>query len=174
MAPNITDRPIMADYGVPDDLDGVLPWSWAEQRLRDSIRYWVATASAEGRPHAMPVWGVWRDDPDAFWFSCGDSARKARNLRANPGIAVTGESATEVVCVEGTADGVAAGPGLEAIVDAYVDKYADQAPGTPEEFAAFMRDTAFFRMTPQRAFGVIETPEDFGPRATRWRWEAAD
>ena len=24
------ERPAMADYGVPDELDGVLPWSWAE------------------------------------------------------------------------------------------------------------------------------------------------
>ena len=26
------------------------------------------------------------------------------------------------------------------------------------------------RITPERAFGIIETPRDFARRATRWRW----
>ncbi len=29
----VVERPQMSDYGVPDDLDGVLPWEWAEERL---------------------------------------------------------------------------------------------------------------------------------------------
>ncbi len=33
-----------------------------------------------------------------------------------------------------------------------------------------MAETAFYRVTPERAFGIIETPEDFARRATRWRW----
>ena len=38
MAPTITDRPDMAGYGVEDDLDGVLPWTWAVERLVDHGR----------------------------------------------------------------------------------------------------------------------------------------
>ena len=49
----------MSDYGVPADLDGTLPWVWAEQRLTGNRNYRVVTASAAGRPHALPVWGVW-------------------------------------------------------------------------------------------------------------------
>ena len=31
---------------------------------------WVVTASAAGRPHALPVWGVWDDDVPGFAWSC--------------------------------------------------------------------------------------------------------
>ncbi len=92
----------MPGYGVPDDLDGVLDWNWASTRLERSLNYWVATASAEGRPHAMPVWGVWLPETERFVFSCAPRARKARNLRANPRIVVTADDSVEVVVVEGT------------------------------------------------------------------------
>ena len=64
------ERPDMQDYGVPRDLADVLPWSWAEERLLANRNYWVITASAAGRPAAMPVWGVWLPDSSTFAFSC--------------------------------------------------------------------------------------------------------
>ena len=33
-----------------------------------------------------------------------------------------------------------------------------------------MSQNAVWVVRPTKAFGVIERPEDFGPRATRWRW----
>jgi hypothetical protein len=48
----------MTDYGVPEELEGTLPWSWAEERLAESRNFWLVTADGNGRPHAMPVWGV--------------------------------------------------------------------------------------------------------------------
>ena len=64
-------RPYMPGYGIaePEDGQGLLPWSWAEERLVSSHDYWVATSRPDGRPHLMPVWGVWFDD--AWWFSSG-------------------------------------------------------------------------------------------------------
>jgi len=55
-------RPYMPGYGIhpPDEGSGLLPWSWAEQRLHSSHTFWVVTLWPDGRPHAMPVWGVWR------------------------------------------------------------------------------------------------------------------
>jgi hypothetical protein len=36
--------------------------------------------------------------------------------------------------------------------------------------ADFLTDNASYLVRPDRAFGLIENPEDFGPKATRWRW----
>lgn len=73
----------MPGYGVrgADEGTGLLPWTWAEERLAGSHDYWVATAAADGRPHLMPVWGMWHDG--ALWFSSSTRSRKARNLRSN-------------------------------------------------------------------------------------------
>ena len=171
MAPNITDRPTVDGYGIPGDLDGVLPWEWAQERLLSSRCYWVATADADGRPHAMPVWGVWLDDPEGFFFSCAPGARKARNLAANPAVTVAAEGTREVVSVEGRAAALESAPDQEQAGMAFFAKYGHEMPDMNEdEVAAFVAENASFLVRPEKAFGVIETAEEFGPRATRWRW----
>ena len=170
MVPAVTDRPLMAGYGVPDDLDGVLPWEWARQRLGGSRCYWVSTADAAGRPHSMPVWGVWLDEPDAFWFSCAPTARKARNLQVNAATTVTTEEPTRLVSLEGVATRLSAGGDLDRGSAAFWEKYGAEMDRPETEVMEFLGRSAAFAVTPERAFGLIETPEDFGPRATRWRW----
>ena len=90
----------MPGYGVAGPEAGLLPWSWAEERLRGAWRYWVVTVSPDGEPHAMPVWAVWLDD--ALWFSTGGRSRKARNLRREPRCVVHTDGEDPVV-VNGTA-----------------------------------------------------------------------
>src|SRR5688572_3228379 len=96
----------MPGYGVlgPDEGSGLLPWAWAQERLVGSRNYWIVTLWPDGRPHSMPVWGVW--DDGALWFSSGGRSRKARNLAADPRCVVTTEDATEPVVVEGLASPV--------------------------------------------------------------------
>src|SRR5256885_13744588 len=55
-------RPHMPGYGVlpADEGERLLPFEWAEERLRDARNYWVATVGPGG-PHLMAVWGVWLD-----------------------------------------------------------------------------------------------------------------
>ena len=89
-------------YGIHEDAEGLLEWSWAEERLVAARNYWVCTARPNGRPHAMPVWGLWHEG--AFYFSSSPDSRKARNLAANPAVTVHLESGDEVVIVEGVAD----------------------------------------------------------------------
>ena len=156
----------MRDYGVPDGAAGLLDWAWAERRLVSSHSYWVVTADLTDRPHALPVWGVWRD-PGRFWFSCGSSARKARNLRANPQMVVTADSTVEVVSIEGRAREVSGAECEPAIAD-YVAKYVE--PAGYADLADFLRRHTMFVMTPSRGFGVIDRAEEFATRATRWRW----
>src|SRR5689334_7792282 len=75
------DRPVLPQgYGVPADPAGMLPWSWAEALLSAAINYWVGTTRPNGRPHAVPIWGVWLDT--AFWFEGGPTTRRGRNLAA--------------------------------------------------------------------------------------------
>lgn len=157
----------MAEYGVPDTIDGVLPWSWAEERLVANRNYWVVTADASGRPHAMPVWGVWLDD--GLVFSCATSARKARNISANPRVVITVDDTVEVVSVEGTAATVDDASTRQRVGEIYAAKY-EPDPTKQEEMIGFVTGHGMFRVTPERAFGIIEREEDFAARATRWVW----
>src|SRR3982074_838718 len=104
MAEPIASRPDMPGYGVleADQGSGLLPWSGARERLERSHDYWVATTRPDGRPHVMPVWGIFVDD--VLWFSSSRGSRKARNLAANPRCAITTDNAYEPVVIEGTAE----------------------------------------------------------------------
>ena len=173
--PPAADRPVtMAEYGVPDDLEGVLPWSWAAERLEGYRNYWVTTVSPDGAPHSMPVWGVWLDDRPGFYFSCAPTAHKARNLETNKQVVVGGDSTVEVISLEGRADVVTDDGELMAMIDAWIAKYGDEVEEADEasiaEMREFMTQNAVYAVRPIKAFGVIERPDDFGRRATRWRW----
>jgi hypothetical protein len=45
----------MPGYGIAEAERGLLPWSWAVERLIAATRYWVATVDEDGAPHLMPV-----------------------------------------------------------------------------------------------------------------------
>ena len=144
----------MGDYGTSVDVEGVLPWSWAVERLDASRNYWISTADAAGIPHAAPVWGVWLDG--AFLFDTGNSSKKARNLATQPRIVVTTERADEAVILQGVAERVAQDATIEAHLAAYEAKYGARPPGTR------------YLVRPSAAFGFIEEAEQFGRTATRW------
>lgn len=169
------ERPEMSAYGVHDDLDGVLPWSWAEERLIGNKNYWVVTADGTGRPHALPVWGIWQRDPGRFVFSCAPTARKARNIAVNPQVCVTVADTVECVSVEGTArvltrDAGGSEADVEQRAQAYAEKYERDAVKRAD-LAVFFLAHLVVEVTPTRAFGIIEREEDFARRATRWVWE---
>ena len=53
---------------------GLFPWAWVARKVNGCRTFWLATILAGyGRPHVMPVWGVWLDD--AFFFSTGRKSR---------------------------------------------------------------------------------------------------
>ena len=95
-------RPTMPEgYGVPDTEEGVLDWSWAEERLEQALNYWFATTRPDGRPHAMPAWAVWLDG--TVYFEGSPLTRRARNIAENPAVVVHLESGDDVVILEGEA-----------------------------------------------------------------------
>ena len=148
-------RPNIPGYGLPKSKKGLLPWKWAQDRLRKSEQYWLATTRPDGRPHVMVIWGVWVDDE--FWFSTGRSSRKARNLAANPHCVVCNEDSAQAVIVEGSAEIVDEKTLLEPIFAAYKKKYKMDIRGMGEPV---------FRVRPAVGFGLYE--KKFGETATRW------
>jgi nitroimidazol reductase NimA-like FMN-containing flavoprotein (pyridoxamine 5'-phosphate oxidase superfamily) len=111
----------MPGYGLPTGTRGLLPWTWAEDRLRRSHNYLIVTVRGDGRPHVMPVWGIWADG--AFFFSTGRESRKAQNLSGNPSCIVCTEKLAEEVIVEGIAVEVTDAARLKELAPAYHRKY---------------------------------------------------
>ena len=120
----VRDRAQMpTGYGVPQSDEGLLPWSWAQERLEGALLYWVMTVRPDGRPHATPIWGVWVDD--RYYFEGGPDTRRGRNLAANPAVGVHLERGDDVVIIEGTAEEIKGpDPALAAtLVEAFGAKY---------------------------------------------------
>jgi hypothetical protein len=76
----------MPDYGVqgPDEGSGLLPWSWAEERLTRSRSDWVTSRWPDGRPHSMPVCAAW--DGEALWFSSGPPLAQGAEPHRRPAV----------------------------------------------------------------------------------------
>jgi hypothetical protein len=165
MAAPIAERPHMPDYGVDTAAWEGLPWSWAADRLERSRNLWLVTASASGRPHALPVWGVWDDGGPGFAWSCGPRSRKAANVDANPQVCVTADDTVECVSVEGRATRVTD----PALADAWIERYLAKYDGEGVT-ADFLRANLLYELRPERAFGIVEREDDFSNRATRWRF----
>ena len=156
----------MPDYGVNGSTTWQpLPWSWAAERLVPARNYWVVTVSGAGRPHALPVWGVWDDGEHRFAFSCGPNARKARNLAANDRVVVMTEDTVECVSVEGRAQPVEDPARVDGWVDRYLAKYQPLSAGLSGDF---LRANLLVEVEPEKAFAIIEREEEFADRATRW------
>ena len=106
------------------------PWEDIERLLTDAQLYWIITVRADGRPHAVPLVGVWQDG--AFAFCTGPEEQKQRNLDANPRVAVTtgstganGWDSGKDLVVEGTAVRVTDPEALQALADAWSAKYGE-------------------------------------------------
>ena len=158
------EQPWMPDYGVNTPSWEPLPWSWAAARLVANRNFWVVTVSADGRPHALPVWGVWEEDEGRLAFSCSPRARKARNLAGNPRAVIMTDDTVECLSVEGRADPVRDEERQAQWIERYLAKYQ---PITPEISADFLRQHLMVEFVPERAFAVIEREQEFATRATR-------
>ncbi len=155
----------MSDYGVDDPAWEALPWSWAADRLVANKNYWLVSASADGRPHALPVWGAWDDDEHRFVFSCSPKARKAKNLRANPRCVLTVDDTVECISVEGVARDLDDDERRRVWAERYLTKYR---PHSSELQLDYILSNLMIEVVPERAFGIIEDEALFATRATRW------
>jgi flavin reductase (DIM6/NTAB) family NADH-FMN oxidoreductase RutF len=153
-----SSRPQFAPpYGISADTKGMLDWSWATERLSASRNYWIVSSTEDGRPHAMPVWGLWFDD--AVVFGTSPQSRKGRNLVQDPRVVVHLESGDEVVILEGEVERITLN---EAIADAYGAKYEFRPDPA-------VRTEGWFRLRPRIAYAWRE--QEYPSTATRFAFE---
>ncbi len=164
----------MPGYGLPESSKGLLPWTWAEQRLKKSHNYWITTIKPAASPqedspqnvspHTMVVWGLWQDG--RFLFSTGGSSRKARNLAHNANCVVCTEHAHEAVIVEGTAE-IADVPARRKFLPIYERKYKFDMKGMAQDILSMKEPV--FAVRPRVVFALWE--KHFVEKSTRWTFE---
>jgi hypothetical protein len=138
-------------------------WSRVTEMLTRARNYWVCTARPDGRPHSMPVWGLWLGD--VFYFATDRESRKGRNLRVNPWMSVHLESGDDVVVLEGRAEELTDPLALDLVGEAYESKYTWRLdPGESHQ--------VIYTLWPDTAFTWQE--KDFPHTATRWLFERSD
>ena len=152
-------------YGVPENDDGLLDWSWAVERLESAKNYWFSTTRPDGRPHAMPAWGAWLDG--VLYFDGSPETRRMQNLSKNPAISIHLESGDEVVILEGESGPVGKPDrGLaEGLAAALAKKYGPTYVPTPDTWD----EGGLYALRPKVAFGWSEFPKN----VTRWRFPGA-
>ncbi|HEY1418626.1 MAG TPA: pyridoxamine 5'-phosphate oxidase family protein [Myxococcaceae bacterium] len=112
----------------------------------------VATVDSRRRPHMVPVCHVLADGK--LFFASGKDARKVRNLRAVPSIAVTVDlyaddwSQLKGVMIQGKAAIIEKGPRFRKLRKLLYAKY----PQYPEKAALEERDSVIVEVTPTNVF----------------------
>jgi Pyridoxamine 5'-phosphate oxidase len=159
-----SSRPHMPGYGLPENDEGLMPWTWAEQRLKKSHNYWITTVKPDRSPHTMVVWGLWQDG--RLLFSTGSKSRKARNLARNQACVVCTEHAHEAVIVEGIAE-IADVPARRKFLSTYEREYKFDMKGMEQDILSMKEPV--FAVRPRVVFGLWE--KHFVEKTTRWTFE---
>jgi general stress protein 26 len=127
---------------------GYLPWSSVDRRLSSMREIWVATADADSKAHAVPVWFSW--DGEAVYFTTKASSRKARNISAQPEIVLLNGDGTDPIIIEGRAESVEKQSELEELDAAYAEKYV--APESGERATIFVEGDVALCVRPRHVF----------------------
>ena len=163
---------------------GAAPWASAEERLDNPERprtYWLATVNGDGRPHVMPIIGMWMEG--AFYLVSGERTRKGRNLAREPRCTVVTGSTTLPsldLIIDGVASMVTDDATLRRVTEAYRSRMEwplevrDGRVHGPNAPTAGPPPYAVWRITPSSVIGLpgMQGMERFAPddlpRPTRW------
>jgi PPOX class probable F420-dependent enzyme len=124
-----------------------IAWADVEARLAAAFNYWLGTTRPDGRPHTVPIWGVWQDG--AFYFYTEGQTQKVKNLGAQPEVVVHLESADDVVILEGLVAAVPPGAEWDGLDAAFYAKYKDPASGEGLRLHAAPRPVVVYRLRPR-------------------------
>jgi nitroimidazol reductase NimA-like FMN-containing flavoprotein (pyridoxamine 5'-phosphate oxidase superfamily) len=156
-------RPNMPHYGVmADETSAMLAWDWVDQQMHEARNYWVCSVCRDGRPHCVPVWGVWVDG--SLYFGTDKNSVKARNIARDDRVVVHLESGNETVIFEGrVVQARAATEQLKRISKRYVEKY---------ELDPQLEDSGdlLLRLLPRRVMAWLE--RDYPATATYWLFDS--
>jgi nitroimidazol reductase NimA-like FMN-containing flavoprotein (pyridoxamine 5'-phosphate oxidase superfamily) len=112
------------EYGTPSRL---LAWDVVVARLVEATHYWLATVRADGRPHVVPLDGLWIDN--RLYFGGSNKTVRHRNLMANPHVTLHLDDGGSAVIVEGTCEVTVPGKdGAERLWAASNEKYGYAPP----------------------------------------------
>src|SRR5215467_13145536 len=134
-------RPNIPGYGLPESKKGLLPWKWAEDRLKKSRQFLIATTRPDGRPHLMIIWALWMDG--VLYFSTGKESVKARNLARNPKCSIATDNAAEAVILEGMVETERDVKPIRKFIGLYEKKYKYKLGKMGERMLA-LEDPVFF------------------------------
>ena len=157
----IAERPSSPgpDYGVPAEGGELMPWSFVEERLTAARTYWIASIRPDGRPHTMPVWGVYLEQD--LYLETSPRTRKARNIASDPRVAVHLELGDEAVIIDGVALEARPQRSLgERLASAFAAKYPGYEP-EPDSWDG----GGLYAVQPHTVFAWRDMPT-----ATRWRF----
>jgi hypothetical protein len=182
----MTDRTPVAVQPLTENATAT-PWTAATERLENPERdrtYWLATVRPDGRPHVMPLLGLWLDG--AFFFVTGETTRKGKNLARDPRCVLTASSTTLPaldLILECDAQQVADQAKLQRVVDAYSSSMGwplearDGVVFGPNAPTAGPPPYAVYELMPTTVFGlpgIAGTEEGVGSAGafspTRWRF----
>jgi hypothetical protein len=156
-------RPVLpADYGIPENNDDLLPWSFVVERMTAAKNYWVVSADLSAKPSVTPVWGTWFENK--FYCDGSPATRRGKNILQNPQVSVHLESGDEVVILEGEAIIYQTAPAhalAEKVAEGYRAKYAQlgYSPATEQ-----WDQGGLFEFTPKKVLAWTKFPTDM----TRW------
>jgi hypothetical protein len=110
--------------GYADQPSSSLTWEFVATRLTEARHYWLCSVRPDGRPHAVPRWGVFLDD--RFYYDGSPETRHSKNILGNPYVSLHLEDGAQAVIAEGSSIPVGK-PGIELanrLVTAISAKYA--------------------------------------------------
>ncbi len=147
------------EYGTPE-----VPLAWDDvvDRLAGAIHYWLATVRPDGRPHVVPLDGIWLDD--AWFFGGSPDAVKHRNLKADPRAVLHLQDAESAVIVEGVCEEIFPDGELASRLSGLSKSKYGYGPDP----ASYTRN-GVWRLRPERALSWERFPRD----ATRFVFSAA-
>lgn len=148
-----------------------LSWADVQTRVAGAGDFLLATTDLDGRPHVVPVLGVWQDG--TICFVTARRARKVRNLARSSGCTVTVPGHDVDLVLEGAAHLVRNAARLRKIADLFPAKYPWWHPFVRD---GELYDPADSALSDPRHVYAVEPAEvfAFGKEnsfsATRWRF----
>ena len=137
---------------------GTLAWTAVRAELERAQNYWVATVRPDGRPHVVPVEGLWIDD--AWFYSGSKETVHYRSVAANPQAVMHLEEATKAFIVKGEVLPMDLAPPLATrLAMASREKYG-YAPEAGEHVGVL-------KLSPRTVLAWTAFPKD----ATRFRFD---
>ncbi len=109
------------EWHVPNNPKLWISWAHANNKLTREKVYWISTASSDGKPHAAPVWGIWRKN--LFYFETDPKSPKGRNLLNNGKLVFHLQDGMDTVIVKASARREKTSIVLDQLRKDYVRKY---------------------------------------------------